>query len=274
MSAQFINSNNQSLLWKVINNTPQMINYFNNANPGEKEKWFQTIIGHIYKQYNGQNISLKDMNKRTIDFMLQSLMPPQPTGNQPPMGNQYLAPNQQPMGNQYLPPNQQPTGNQYLAPNQSPMPNQYPAPSQYLATNQYPVVKNREQQINEQFTRRQAEYESMVKKEVPTPHFTENVKDEAIVDLNSAVEEYKKQRTQDNQVFIPPSKKLDLKDAENISITVEELPKKVQWGENTEHVFDKNESIADNTRFTNIEKDIAEMKLKLSEILALLQPKN
>jgi hypothetical protein len=244
MSAQFINSNNQSLLWKVINNTPQMINYFNNANPGEKEKWFQTIIGHIYKQYNGQNISLKDMNKRTIDFMLQSLMPPQ---NQQPI--------QSPMGNQ------QPQ-------------NQYPAPSQYLATNQYPVVKNREQQITEQFTRRQAEYESMVKKEVPTPHFTENVKDEAIVDLNSAVEEYKKQRTQDNQVFIPPSKKLDLKDGENISITVEELPKKVQWGENTEHVFDKNESIADNTRFTNIEKDIAEMKLKLSEILALLQPKN
>jgi hypothetical protein len=186
------------------------------------------------------------MNKRTIDFMLQSLMPPQ---NQHPVLNQHPVANQQPQ-------------------------NQYPAPSQYPAPNQYPVVKNREQQITEQFTRRQAEYESMVKKEVPTPHFTENVKDEAIVDLNSAVEEYKKQRTQDNQVFRPPSKKLDLTDGENISITVEELPKKVQWGENTEHVFDKNESIADNTRFTNIEKDIAEMKIKLSEILALLQPKN
>ena len=45
------------------------------------------------------------------------------------------------------------------------------------------------------------------------------------------------------------------------------LFKKVQWGENTEHVFDKNESIV----IARLEKDIVEMKLKLDEILALLQ---
>ena len=143
----------------------------------------------------------------------------------------------------------------------------------------YQVVKNKENQLNDQFNRRQAEYDSMIKKEVPTPHFNDNIKDEAIVDLGSAVEEYMKQRNQDIQSFIPqPSKKLDLKDAEPIQLTVEELPKKVQWGENTEYVFDKNESIVENNRLSNIEqkisnleKDVDEIKSKMSEIIALLK---
>ena len=249
MSAQFINSNNQSLLWKVINNTPQMINYFSNAKPGEKEKWFQSIIGHIYNQYNGQNISLRDMNKRSIDFMLQAMVPQIPT--QAPYQPQMQGSQMQIQGSQ--------TQTQMQAP--------------------YQVVKNKENQLNDQFNRRQAEYDSMIKKEVPTPHFNDNIKDEAIVDLGSAVEEYMKQRNQDIQSFIPqPSKKLDLKDAEPIHLTVEELPKKVQWGENTEHVFDKNESIVENNRLSNIEqkianleKDVDEIKSKMSEIIALLK---
>lgn len=266
MSAQFINSNNQSLLWKVINNTPQMINYFSNANPGEKEKWFQSVIGHIYNQYNGQNISLRDMNKRSIDFMLQAMVPQIPTqasyqtqmqGSQmqmqAPYPTQIQGSQTQTQGSQM-----QMQGSQMQAP--------------------YQVVKNKENQLNDQFNRRQAEYDSMIKKEVPTPHFNDNIKDEAIVDLGSAVEEYMKQRNQDIQSFIPqPSKKLDLKDAEPIQLTIEELPKKVQWGENTEHVFDKNESIVENTRLSNIEhkisnleKDVDEIKSKMSEILALL----
>ena len=251
MSAQFINSNNQSLLWKVINNTPQTINYFANAPHGEKERWFQSMIGHVYKQYNGQNISLRDMNKRAIDLMLQSLQ------------LQTAAPS---------------------------------VPYQSSPSVPYQTVKTREQQLTDQFNRRQAEYETMVKKEVPTPHFTENVKDEAILDLGSAVKEYMKQREQDIEIPKPaitpfpsvPSQsatplKLDLKNAEPISLAVEELSdtplqsamplqsdtplKKVQWGENTEHVFDKNDSIV----IAKLEKDIAEMKEKLNEILALLQ---
>ena len=242
MSAQFINSGNQSLLWKVINNTPQMINYFTNAPNGEKERWFQTLIGHVYKQYNGQNISLRDMNKRAIDFMLQSLAP------------QSLAPQQQ-------------SNQQHLAPQQQPL-----APQQTF-THQA-SAKNREQQLTDQFTRRQAEYESMVKKEIPTPHFTENMKDEAILDLDSAVKEYMKQRNQDVEILpsttaLPNSAlKLDLKNAQPISLAVEELlPKKVQWGENVEHIFDKNDSIV----IVKLEKDISEMKSKLDEIIALLQ---
>ena len=63
--------------------------------------------------------------------------------------------------------------------------------------------------------------------------------------------------------------KLDLKNAEPISLTVDELPsKKVQWGENVEHVFDKNESVIN---YNRLEKDILEIKTKLDLILAILQ---
>ena len=243
MTTQFVHSNNQSLLWKVINNTQQTINYFANAPPGEKEKWFQAIIGRVYNQYNGQNISLRDINKRAIDFMLQSL---QTTSVKAPSASAHPS-----------------------------------APYQSAASaHPYQTVKSREQQLTDQFTRRQAEYESMIKKDVPTPHFTENVKDEAIIDLGYAVKEYMKQRDQD--IEIPKSAdsptnaslmplKLNLNNAEPISLMVEELPlKKVQWGENTEHVFDKNESIESNI-LVRMEKDISEMKTKLEEILALLQ---
>ena len=283
MSAQFIHNNNQSLLWKVINNTPQTINYFTNAPPGEKERWFQSVIGHVYKQYNGQNISLRDMNKRAIDSMLQSLQAPVQQTQVQQIGYQSAPPYQS--GQPFQ--SGQPSVPYQSAPN---------APYQSAPSVPYQSVKNREQQLTDQFTRRQAEYETMVKKDVPTPHFTENVKDEAILDLGSAVKEYMKQRDQDIEIPKPTASltpslpfpsvplttplKLDLKNAEPISLAVEELPfqsampspsamlsKKVQWGENTEHIFDKNESIV----IARLEKDIAEMKLKLDEILALLQ---
>ncbi len=237
-SQQFVSSNNQSLLWKVINNTPQMINYFSGAPPGEREKWFQYIIGQIYKQYVGQNIGLKEMNKRAIDVMLQTL-------------------------------------SQQLSPQHSPQPLQQ-------SHQQFNQLKSHSQQsLNDQFSRRQAEYDLMVKKETPTPHFTENVKDEAIVDLNSAVEAYKRNRNEDADVVIPKPadsvavQKLDLSNAQPISLVVEEIPAKkgVQWGNNTEHVFDNNHSIIQNnieTRLTAIEKDIHDMKSTLLEILSKL----
>ena len=304
MASQFIHNNNQSLLWKVINNTPQTINYFANAQSGEKERWFQTVIGHVYNQYNGQNISLRDMNKRAIDFMLQSLAPKEKTQSESVSSGPY-----QSVPYQSVP-------YQSSVPYPSASAPSVPYPSVPYQSSQsasapsvpYPSVpyKTREQQVTDQFTRRQAEYESMIKKETPTPHFIENVKDEAILDLGSAVKEYMKQRNQDSEVNLPPSPlgspsaqqpsaqqpsaqqpsaqqpsalgspsaqqpstKLDLKNTEPISITVDELPsKKVQWGENTEHIFDKNDSIIN---YSRLEKDISEIKTKIDQILVLLQ---
>ena len=234
-----------------------MINYFSGAPPGEREKWFQYIIGQIYKQYVGQNIGLKEMNKRAIDVMLQTLTPSVPQPQQAPPQHSASQALQQAPHNQ-----------------------------------QFTQLKSHSQQsLNDQFSRRQAEYDLMVKKETPTPHFTENVKDEAILDLNSAVEAYKRNRNEDADVVIPkpkdiytgpkdidvvkPMEKLDLSNAQPISLVVEELPSKrgVQWGTNTEHVFDNNNSIVQNnieSRLNTIEKDIRDMKSTLLEILAKL----
>ena len=234
---QFINNTNQSLLWKVINNTPQMIHYFSNAPPGEREKWFQYMIGQIYNQYKGQNAPLKEINKRAIDVMLQSLVPLQ---QQPPQPQMQMPPQPQPQ----------------------------------------PQPQIQSLSVSDQFSRRQAEYELMVKKEVPVHNFTENVKDEAILDLNSAVEAYKRNRNEDVDVIIPAPtkavgspndptiKKLDLTNATPISLVVEELPKKmVQWGDNVEHVFDHNHSIFEN-KLNKLEKDMEEIKSKLNELLS------
>lgn len=243
---QFISANNQSLLWKVINNTPQVIRYFEAAPPGEKEKWFQYVIGQIFNQYRGQNIPLKELNKRAIDVMLQQLTQTQSPSLSPSLTQSLSQSQPQP---------------------QSLMPS--------LSLAQSNSLKQRNPSIQDQFTRRQAEYESMVKKEVPTPTFTENVKDEAIVDLNSAVEAYKRNRNEDAGIIIPPppanapsANALPAKTPsteESVSITIEELPKKVvQWGDNTEHIFDNNYSVS-------LEKDIAEIKSQLKEILTLLR---
>jgi hypothetical protein len=285
MASQFIHSNNQSLLWKVINNTPQTINYFANAPSGEKEKWFQTVIGHVYNQYNGQNISLRDMNKRSIDFMLQSLAPKTSESLQSASVPYPSLQSAQSQASVHYPSLQSQASVPYPS-----LQSQASVPYPSLQSQASVPYKTREQQVTDQFTRRQAEYESMIKKETPTPHFIENVKDEAILDLGSAVKEYMKQRNQDSEVNLPPAPapaplaqpsttplapaqpsalKLDLKNAEPISLTVDELPsKKVQWGENTEHIFDKNDSIIN---YSQLEKDILEIKNKMDQILALLQ---
>ena len=258
-SQQFISNNNQSLLWKVINNTPQTINYFNNAPAGEKEKWFQATIGQVYNQHIGQNISLRDMNKRAIDFMLRTLS-----------------------NALYKPPGDKPRG-EYTQSGESNKQYDYTHGDKPRGeyTQQQPVS------MTDQFNRRQAEYDSMIKKEVPTPHFTENVKDEAILDLNSVVEAYKRNRNEDVDIIIPSSNLvtpnlvtpnlvtqktlLNLNDTKPISLTIEELPKKVvQWGENIEHVFDNNSSIIEN-KIINIERGIEELKSKLNDILSILQ---
>ena len=150
---QYLNENNQNMIWKVINNAPQIIHYFNNFPPGTQQKWFQNIIGNIYHQFNGSSLSLKELNKRTLDFMLQSIeVPSQKNKQQGVSSSQQSGVNQQ-----HMPPQQQ-----QGVPSQQHMP--------VFDTNN--TVKPREQILTEQFEMRKKEYESMVKKPVPKPEFT------------------------------------------------------------------------------------------------------
>jgi hypothetical protein len=218
---QYLNETNQNMIWKVINNAPQIIQYFQTYPTGTKEKWFQSIIGNIYKQFNGSSLSLKELNKRTLDFMLQSIEAPQsapmhqPPMHQPPMHQPPMHQPQQGFNNQ-----QQPA----FDPNNT--------------------VKPREQILTEQFEMRKKEYESMVKKPVPKAEFANAIKDDVINDIGSAVEEYMKQRNADIPAYAP------IKTNEEIKLNVEELPepkKRVQWGDNSERTFDNQQPVVDYT---------------------------
>lgn len=224
MASLYIQQNNQNLLWKIINNTPQMTLFFYDSSPGEKEKWFQNVIRHVYNShFSNANISLRDLNRITIDFMLEMLQKAQirsvetPSQQQPPPQQQYSF--------------QQPQQLRSLEP-----PSLQTKPKQV----QTDAIEN-------QFAIRRQEYENMTKKTVPVPSFTENVKDEAISDIGSVVNEYMKQREQDMKMFVaekPNNNKIKINNEENISINVDELEsppsdaqKKVKWGENTEHIY-------------------------------------
>jgi len=216
MASLYIQQNNQNLLWKIINNTPQMIQFFHNSSSGEKEKWFQNVIRHVYNSHSSNsNISLRDLNKITIDFMLEMLQKAQ-------------------IRSVEIPSQQQPPLRSVEQPQLQTKPKQV----------QTDAIEN-------QFAIRRQEYENMTKKTVPVPTFSENVKDEAISDIGSVVNEYMKQREQDMKLFAAEkpkndNNKLQINNEENISINVEELEsplalpsanKKVKWGENTEHAY-------------------------------------
>lgn len=220
----FIHASNQSTLWKVINNVTIVQQYFANAPPGAKEKWFQTHIGQIYQLYYGKSEALQSLNKKAIDIMLGSLQ-------------------QQPVQQPVIPTIQQP---QVM---------QLPGQAIKSAT-------------MDEFSRRQAEYDAMVSKHAPVANFSEPIKDEAITDLNSAVEQYKKMREPIELQIEEIADTKEIKDTKDIvnSKNTNEPKKHVQWS-NTNQEHDHFETRILNA-IANIEKDIAEIKafLRMSNI--------
>ena len=217
-----------------------MIQFFYDSSPGEKEKWFQNVIRHVYNSHSSNaDMSLRDLNKITIDFMLEMLQKAQIRSVETPS-------QQQPQRS--------------VETHSLPQSHQQQQPQQ-LRSLEPPSLQTKPKQvqtdaIENQFAIRRQEYENMTKKSVPVPSFTENVKDEAISDIGSVVNEYMKQREQDMKQFIAEkpnnnnnnnnNNKLKIINEENIAINVEELEsplslpinKKVKWGENTEHVYE------------------------------------
>ena len=149
----------------------------------------------------------------------------------------------------------------------------------------------------DQFNRRQAEYDSMTKKPAPTPVFNDSIKDEAIQDISKAVSEYMSLRDADIMVpttlVAPPASAAPslvgppapssasagpsrIQIAEAISITLDEhepsnyQKKQVQWGENTEHVFDKTQSIYETAlmkKIQTLEEKLDAMAVKMDQII-------
>ena len=255
MSNQFVQEPNQNMLWKIVNSTTQLSEFFRVLPPGTKEEWFKGIIHQVYGETYGRNVPLRDINKRALDAMLESI--------------------------QVLKKRQQSSLSQQQ---------QQPQQASYQSSSAF--RDSRENQIMDQFNRRQAEYESMTKKPAPTPVFNDSIKDEAIQDISKAVSEYMSLRDADimppTTLVAPPAPSLvgapqapssgpsRIQIAEAISITLDEQEpsnyqkKQVQWGENTEHVFDKTQSIYETALMKKIqalEEKMDAMAAKLDQII-------
>jgi len=243
MSSQFVQESNQNMLWKIVSSTSQLTDFFKMLPPGSKEEWFKGIIHQIYGETYGRNVPLRDINKRALDAMTESIK----ALKRRQQGRQQEQQRQQ----QQQPLQQQPYPQQQLYQQQTQ--GQLPQPSIQSSA---AFRDSRESQMMDQFNRRQSEYESMTKKPVPTPVFNESIKDEAIQDLSKAVSEYMSLRDADMtpaDTLVKPTTSVDptrnrIQISDPISISLEEHEptnhkKQVQWGENTEHVFDKTQSI-------------------------------
>jgi hypothetical protein len=62
---QYISTENQTILWKTIQRSPQ----FQNANTINREMWFSNIIGIFYEKYKNETFNsqtLKQLNQQTL----------------------------------------------------------------------------------------------------------------------------------------------------------------------------------------------------------------
>ena len=215
-----------------------MIRFFEGAVAGEKERWFQKVVGHVYEDTvrNSPHLSLREMNKVAIDLMVELLK----------KGQQAQAQAQQ---------QQQ----------------QEPAHKPAQIINK-PSVSNSSSMEN-QFEMRRKEYENMTKKTVPTPSFTENIKDEAIGDIGLAVDEYMKQRDMDSKMFAPKEPLVP------VEIQIEEIDntfsaKKVKWGENTEHVYKSSDDTTSIGKILELLETLSKKVDEQGEMIKTLIEKN
>lgn len=231
MANQFVQENNQIMLWKIVNNTSQLVDFFAPMKPGSKEEWFKGIIRQVYAETQGRNISLRDINKRALDCMLESIR--KISAEKRPLGPTAFIQGQGPMSVPSLTPSL--------------------APSVQTSAS---FRDSRESHMMDQYNRRQAEYESMTKKTVPTPTFNDSIKDEAIQDITKALNEYKNIRDADILPIQDPPIRIQISDPIDISLDTQEPAshrKQVQWGENTEHLFDKTQSIYESALMKKIQ---------------------
>jgi hypothetical protein len=286
MATQFVHENNQMMLWKIVNSIPQLADFFATVKPGFKEEWFKGIIHEVYGETYGKNISLRDINKRAIDYMLESIKKfnAKRNGQQTAFGQQQSVSTfgqQQTastFGQQQSVLGQQQTastfGQQQTAFGQQTVLGQQPPISVNQTSSSF--RDSRESQLMDQFNRRQAEYESMTKKTIPTPIFNDSIKDEAIQDISKAVDEYKNMRDAEIAGIIPENPQpIRIQIAEQIDIPIEtddiiNQKKQVQWGENVEHIFDKTQTIYESAlmkRIQQLEDKIDQMTKTIIQIL-------
>jgi hypothetical protein len=180
MAQQYIDVNNQTMLWKLIQRSPQFLNNTVNIN---REQWFGNIIKQFYEQITVPKFSieeLKTLNQKTIAYMLSDLKQ---------MEQAQLA-YRNGVG---------------IRENTSPYDNKLGQPNLLNSTIVPRPGTSTLSTANEQFNARQQEYTNMLKPPAqPIPNFSEKIDDDVITNMDELLAQQKKQREYDiSQVILP-----------------------------------------------------------------------
>jgi len=213
----FIHSENQVLLWNLISNMDITKAVFVEGSP-QKSAWFKNIIEEFYIKNYSRNLTmndLRDLNRSVISYMVENLRSVQ---------NRNIA---------------------YRAEAQKKVVYQEPQ-TVYSRNNQQQSIVNKTDEYNEQFSRRQQDYESMVKKpSPPEANFSDNIKDEPISNMEELLKQQQRQREYElNSVRPPPPVQTEreiikIHSQEDIAVGIDRVleeakPKKVSWSDETD----------------------------------------
>jgi len=174
MANQYITVENQTLLWKTIQRSPQ---FLHNTVHMNREQWFSNVIKYFYEQIKTPKLSiaeLKEWNQKTIAYMITDLKR---------METMYAS-----------------------SPNNSITPTVAPS-SGVLANNGplYETPQSRMSMYTNQFNARQQEYTNMVKPPAPPiANFSEKVEEEVITNMDELLQQQLKQREYDVAQVRPP----------------------------------------------------------------------
>lgn len=248
--ALFIHSENQRLLWNIINKTEHFQRFFLPGSQFDPNIWFRNIIQSFYHENKSKvmnSAELNQLNRIVITHMVEHLK----------QKLEYREPSliqQNSLGSQF-------TRNSF--------------------------IESKEEKYNREFKEREQQYHSLLEKpKPPTVNFGDTIKDEVISNMDEVMKAHMKQRDEELQKLAPrpPNKGLIIDGQNDIDIhtTVltidsgdEKAKKSVSWAENIEAGSPLNSEVLElksqvlelKTKFEKFEQDI-------QKIFQLLQPPN
>jgi len=166
----YVHPDNQTLLWKIIDNNEMVTQFFSRSSPQIKDKWFKEIIRMFYEKMGPRMMSsqeLMQVNRDTISYVIASIKEETDRRAQP------------------------------MTPN-------FPTQKEGISTP--PVVKeNKQELLNQQFDMRQQNYQQMFDRKAPDNiDFREKLEDEPIANMEDIIKSHMKQREEELYKFAPP----------------------------------------------------------------------
>lgn len=245
--ALFIHSENQKLLWNIINKIEHFQRFFLPGSQFDPNIWFRNIIQSFYHQNQSKvmnSTELNQLNRIVITHMVENLKQ-KLEYREPSLIQQNL------LGSQF-------TRNSF--------------------------IESKEEKYNREFKEREQQYHSLLEKpKPPTANFGDTIKDEVISNMDEMMKAHMKQRDEELQALVP--KKGLVIDGQNsvdihttivtIDSTDEKTKKSVTWAENIDTSSPLNSEVLElksqvlelKTKFEKFEQDI-------QKIFQLLQPPN